>query len=451
MKKKSNKSRRVNRRTFLKESASALGTLALGSTFTGRAMADLCAAPDGDTLVYVFLRGGFDALSLLAPLAGPDRVAYEALRPNLAIPAGDLLRLANSANLGLNPNAARLRTLYNRNQLNFVMNVGSKNPTTSHFAQQDLIEAGQGETYDSRIRGGFLNRTLSGIPDDYKSKTLPGAAVSTALPKSLRGGEVAVAYSSLTSNQLTRLPGSTLRPGLSLKERLTAMFSLSQGLSKPVDVSVKTQANRAIRASDSLDAAREVTPVFTNEADYAGQMGNFKVALHLLKSDPGVKVITLDVNGWDDHVSLGPVSGSFGTRLKQLSDTLATFVADLNRNKDCTGNTLFSRTTIVVMSEFGRRVKENSAQGTDHGRGGVAMVIGRDLPQQTVQDGFSLSSAKLDQGNLAVLVDYRQVLAEVLEKRVKVKNLNADWQEMENKVSPAIFPDLHPNYKKVLG
>ena len=451
MSKKRNAAKKLSRRNFLKDSASVLGTMAASSTIGGRALAaQLCAPADGDTLVFVFLRGGADALSILAPIGEADRTRYNAMRPTLRIPGNRLIQLTNGGNLGLNPAAAALGTLYESNKLNFVMNVGCLNETTSHFSQQDNVEYGVGERRDARVRGGFLNRALAGIPDSEKSTRIPAVAVSTSLPKSLLGGERAVAFADLNANDIA-LNTAPLHAGKTLVERVRAMFTMSDLRAQNVDNQLRGQGQRALNAAAALDDANEAAVSLSAPLKYSGAFAPFASALKLLKVDPGLKALTIDINGWDDHSLQGAVDGAFAKRLKALSEALATFVADLEGNVDCERKTLFSRTTIVVMSEFGRRVKENSAQGTDHGRGGLAMVLGRNLPKQIINPGFSLAPASLDNGNLPASIDYRQILAEILEKRVKVKNIVLDWQESPTSTVAAVFPDLTRNYKRVLG
>ncbi|MDQ2800468.1 MAG: DUF1501 domain-containing protein, partial [Armatimonadota bacterium] len=149
-----------------------------------------------------------------------------------------------------------------------------------------------------------------------------------------------------------------------------------------------------------------------------------QVAL-LMKSGVGLEAACLDHGGYDTHVVQGTSEGVLAGRLQSLAGALSAFIADL-------GPTRWAQTTVVIMSEFGRRVPENSGLGTDHGRGGMMLVLGGHVVGGRVHGVWpGLGPTQLDgPGDLKVTTDYRAVLAEVIGRRLK--NPNTD----------AIFPGL---------
>lgn len=140
----------------------------------------------------------------------------------------------------------------------------------------------------------------------------------------------------------------------------------------------------------------------------------------LIKGGVGLEVVCLDSGGWDTHFVQGQIQPGL---LRDLGDALAAFAQDL-------GSTL-QRVTVLVMTEFGRRVYENSSLGTDHGRGGVN-------GGKVFADWKGLDEDQLEPpGDVPVTIDYRDVLAEVIQKRLRNPNVRD------------IFPGYQPKVRGV--
>jgi uncharacterized protein (DUF1501 family) len=144
-------------------------------------------------------------------------------------------------------------------------------------------------------------------------------------------------------------------------------------------------------------------------------------------------VATVDVGGWDMHTALGkPDTGRMATRLAELAGTLAAFCADLGPALD--------GVTLVVMTEFGRRLAENGNGGADHGHGGALFVLGGGLAGGRVHGAWpGLAPAALDHGDVAVVNDYRDVMAELVRVRLGVGDLST------------IFPGYRPATLGICG
>jgi uncharacterized protein (DUF1501 family) len=154
-------------------------------------------------------------------------------------------------------------------------------------------------------------------------------------------------------------------------------------------------------------------------------------ALHdvarLVKAGLGLRVATVEDTGWDLHAGMGrPEQGPMADKLGQLAKALAAFAAELGPD--------LGRVVLVTLSEFGRRVAENGSGGTDHGRGGALLVLGGAVTGRAVHGTWpGLEPRALDDGDLAVATDYRQVLAEILSRRCGVT------------ATTSVFPGLTPS------
>jgi uncharacterized protein (DUF1501 family) len=147
----------------------------------------------------------------------------------------------------------------------------------------------------------------------------------------------------------------------------------------------------------------------------SGSFGDaLKTVAQLAKMDIGLHVATVDLGGWDTHENQGSSGGgTFGTSIDTLSRGLGAFYTDMLDK--------MSRTTIIVQTEFGRRLKENGSRGTDHGHGGMMLVLHGGLIRGGQVHGTwpGLAIDQLDNRvDLAITTDYRAVLASVLTERM---------------------------------
>jgi uncharacterized protein (DUF1501 family) len=150
-------------------------------------------------------------------------------------------------------------------------------------------------------------------------------------------------------------------------------------------------------------------------------------AATLIKADVGVETLAIDLGGWDTHNDQAPILGKMANLMTTLSTGLAAFHSDVI--SDGTHDT-----TLVAMTEFGRVVKENGSADTDHGHGGVMMVMGNAvLGGKVLTDWPGLEAGELYQGrDLEVTIDYRDILTEILAKRLESPDLDY------------VFPDYEP-------
>jgi uncharacterized protein (DUF1501 family) len=350
------------------------------------------AGYDGDVVVVVSLRGGFDGLSAVVPIGDPH---YRQNRPTIGIPASQLHQLDKT--FGLHDAMSPLLEFWRDGTLALVHAVGQKDPTMSHFeAMEEMERAAPG----SSVRTGWIER-MSGAAGHGSSFAETSVGPATA-PASMSGGYPATAMPALKSFSLSGA-------GDDAATWHKALRKLNHGAP---DVIAKPAATTltALRTTQSLSTA-DYKP--SNGASYpTNDVGDsLSNVAQLIKAKVGLRVAAVDCGNWDMHVGLGgPDDGWMHDNLSGFSNALAAFAADL-------GSTM-SRVVVVTLSEFGRRVMENDSGGVDHGHGNAVFVMGGGIRGGSVYGHWpGLGPHDLVLGNLKGTTDYRTILAEILEKR----------------------------------
>jgi len=335
------------------------------------------------SLVVVFLRGGADGLHLLVP-HGDD--AYHRARPTIGLKKSEVTDLDSF--FGLNPQLAALHPLWQDGLLGAVHAAGSEDETRSHFEAQDFMEHG------GLAAGGWLGRFLRVRPDAGNSP-LTAVAIGAQLPECLRGAPSCAAVQSLEDFGL----GRHAPPGFA--KQLAALYSTTQGLLGPAGAS-------ALAALERIDQLNKQAAAPDHGAIYGKDAFNqgLQQIARLLKAKVGLQAAAISLDGWDSHLTQqtiieGPMS--------RLASGLAAFAKDLGPER-------LSRTNVVVMTEFGRRIAENSAGGTDHGHGSAMFLMGGGINGGKVHGEWpGLNESQLTgPGDLAVRHNYRDVLAPIL-------------------------------------
>ncbi|UXI69761.1 DUF1501 domain-containing protein [Tahibacter amnicola] len=429
----------IHRRDFLKGCcASAIAGAASPNAF-GAAF-DPAAATD-NTLVVLFLRGGTDGLSLVPPVGGNDRATYEQLRPTLKIPlsgAGAALPLPNTNGLwGLHPRATALQALYQSNHLAVVLGAGQVNTpvTRSHFDSQANMEFGLGGQQGSGV--GWLTRHLisGGLPANVPIPSVcMGAITSTSLLSSTEtitayyGSEFRLDTAAWAWNARDNYAANDLPAGFSgFVETLPQLWAGSDALE--------------VAGQQTLDALAAMRPLNFRLYNASSNPGGYQPAgganygdgalgtqlrniAQMIKAGLGLRIATVDYGGWDTHDGQGNPANTydyFGNKVQELSDMLGAFYTDLSSG----ATNHMQKVSVLVMSEFGRRVNENESGGTDHGYGNVMLALGASVNGGRTYGTFpGLASAQLYEGaDVAVTTDYRRVISEALVRRLGNPNV----------------------------
>jgi uncharacterized protein (DUF1501 family) len=384
----------LTRRHLLRALGLSGAGLVLAPGFLGRALAASPAAPARRALVTVFLRGGVDGLSLIPPV---EDAAYHRARPTLALKApgnGPDAALRLDERFGLHPRLEPLLPLWREGRLAVVHGVGLPSPVRSHFDAQDFVESGtpgRKSTPD-----GWLNRALEDVEG---AAALRAVALQPTLPRALFGSSGALA--------MGRLEDFRLRGGRRGEDAASGFSAL---YASAVDEALRTSGQGAFEALSQLDEERLSRLPSDPAAEYPrSPLGQrLRDIARLLEGEVGLEVAATEMGGWDTHAAQGAETGVFANRCRELAGALSAFAADLGPRLE--------QVTVVVLTEFGRTVRENGSRGTDHGVGSAMLVLGGGVRGGRVLGRFdSLEPERLQDGrDVPSWTDVRAPLAEVL-------------------------------------
>jgi uncharacterized protein (DUF1501 family) len=388
----------MNRRQFLIQSSlfSASSLISIGTHgWAARSVAAI--DPNPQRLIVVLLRGGIDGLSVVVPYREPT---YYTDRPTIAIsPPGEPNgALDLDGKFGLNPALAPLLPLWQQKSLAFVHACGSNDETRSHFDAQDYIESGTPGT--KTTRDGWMNRLLG-----VMSNKNPIQAVNVgATTPNIFLGKRSVANLSPGRNANNRLQIDKPKVATAFDR----LYSNNDALGRTY------HEGRVTRAELLKDLEAEMKMANKGATLPYGFPDDAQRLARLMARDPRIQVSFLAVGGWDTHINQGAGQGLLARNLGKVGQGLIALQEGLGA--------AYQNTTIVVMSEFGRTVKENGNGGTDHGHGTVMWLLGGGIRGGTVYGKWTgLEPAQRYQGrDLAVTTDFRAVLATVLTRRLAV-------------------------------
>ncbi len=378
----------LTRRTFLACSgvagASAILAGAAGCTWLDvRRQAAENPLPTGTpVLVLVTLYGGNDGLNTLVPYADP---AYAAARPGLAYHADEVLKLDDS--FGLNPGLEGWHQLWQEQKLSIVRGVGYPKPNRSHFASMDIWQTG---SPDSPATSGWIGRWLDA---QQNPDPLLALSVGPTLPV-LAVGEKRTA-AALSVKEPAALPLAS------------ALAEL--GKPDPADTHAAAEVAASYAAlgkvrSDVVDHLKDV-PLHDEVGDDQSLLGQLQVVAKCILLGAPTRAYSVSLGGFDTH---GGEKATQTAQLRTLDQAITAF------RKALAGSARASDVVVMCYSEFGRRVKANASEGTDHGTAGDLFLIGDRVKAGYHGDAPSLTD--LADGDLKATTDFRSVYAEVVQK-----------------------------------
>jgi uncharacterized protein (DUF1501 family) len=362
------------------------------------------AAPDAHTaagpiLVTLFLRGGMDSLGVVAPVDDRDYVADRP--PEMRLLAdGDkpALRLDGAPaglDFRLHPEMSALRELYDDRRVALVHASGLANGTRSHFGAQELIERGIAKSAEiGQAAGGWMTRWLAatGGAKSPAFAAIPGAPeelaehADTICAPDLRGG-MSLPGGRQAAAVLKHLYGGSGLVDLAARRTLQGIALIDGPMRHPDGKIIPYQPGGGASYEDS-EVGRGLQAV-----------------ARVIRMDLGIRAFAVDMGGWDTHEYQPP---RLATLAGQLSRALGAFHADLHDRLD--------GIVLVAMSEFGRRLRSNKSNGTDHGHAGLTIVSAPRLAGGRIHGSWpGLSSDRLDNAvDLALTTDIRSILAELM-------------------------------------
>jgi uncharacterized protein (DUF1501 family) len=389
----------ISRRNFLRGSA-GIGLVSLAGMppeFLRRAaLANESHSKQsgGRILVILELEGGNDGLNTVIPYANDE---YYKARPGIAVAREAVLRLNDG--LGLHPQLAGLRELFDDGMLAIIQGVGYPKQDRSHFRSMDIWQSASLET--AAPDRGWLGRALDHAAD-------PQSPDAPALAIGLQRLPLALTAANVTVPTIADIDGFRLNAGgddESGRKRRDMMRRLAEPTSGSGDESLFLQraATTAYRTAERLG---EVTREYQPAVPYPGTQlaNNLKLIAQMIAGDLGTRIFFVSLGGFDTH---SQQAGAHQALLGELSAAVKAFYDDLK------GHGLDERVVLATYSEFGRRVKENGSLGTDHGAASQMFVV---TSGKGGLYGAHPTLTDLDEGDLKFHTDFRSVYATLLEK-----------------------------------
>jgi uncharacterized protein (DUF1501 family) len=407
----------MKRSAFLKGAGLALFGIGVGGvpTFIAKAansFKEQKLYKKGKILVCVFQRGAMDGLMAVTPFT--DQF-LKAARPTIFMEAGAGKPLIDlDGRFGLHPAMKNFEPLFREKKLAIVHGIGSPNNTRSHFDAQDFMESGT--PFKKGTSSGWLNRAVGLLGHD--ATPLRAVSITSSLPRSLYGDNPALAINNLQDF------------AIQMKGNSKATSMVSKSFEDLYDQTSSTLLKET--GKESFDAMKMLQKTNTknyqpsNGAIYpTSPLGNsLKQIAQLIKMNVGLEVAFAEHGGWDTHFNQGTEQGVFARNAADLSNSIAAFWTDLGQLQD--------DVTLMSMTEFGRTVKQNGTNGTDHGRGSCNFIIGNNVDGGKVHGLVNpLSIDNLEDGrDLAVTTDFRAVFSEVADQHLQINDnaiLFPDW------------------------
>ena len=416
----------ISRRVFIRNGVATVGaSFAAPSFLSAIAQAQVAHTKN---LVVVYLGGGNDGLNTLVSYQDPS---YYSRRPTIAVPAGQVLQVGADAAghaLGLHPRLTGLMGIFNQGHLALVQRTGYQNSSRSHFEAGDIWGTANPQSFSGT---GWLGRYLDTLP-----RPLDGLAAWNTTAETPRALISALSGVPAIANANTYTYASPNRGTAALQERAAAQAMASNpAVNRPQLAYINGTSLGAIQTLDRVAQVTSYTPTvaYPNE----GFASSLKTVAGAMVKGIGTRVFWVSTGGYDSHSGQGGGGGgAYANLMATLGNGLAAFYTDV-RNQG-----LANDTTIIVYSEFGRRISENGSQGTDHGAASLMMVLGG-----MVRGGLHGTAATLapghptlenSSGDVHYETDFRSVYAKLLDGWLGVDSvpiLNGDFRTG----APAIF------------
>ena len=405
----------LDRRTFLLASAGAALSVYGASMLSPRhfeegiAQASADAGPDQPVLVSIFMEGGWDALSVLAPVG--EGKTYENLRPKLsqeakvALEGGSGKTFTEDTQLMWHPSATGLAELHKEGKVTTFPAIGYEPQDESHFTSRHYWEVGQ---LDTNVRTGWMGRYLDLPGVGEPTNPLQGLSLDYSLAPALATATMPVAAVSSPAGYTMWAEGlgsPVIEPALATFGALGALSTPSPAYAQARAASYDTNLVLEEMASfvKSEKESGDVSPVEYPKSDFAERLAVLAAMLH---TGMPIKCASLNaVGSYDTH---SDEAGTLSTNLAQTVTAIVAFQRDLEKRE------LDNRVMIQLWSEFGRRPRENGS-GTDHGAGGVAFLIGSRASGKMVEEFPGLTNLDVNE-NVLRTSDFRSLYCSLLEQ-----------------------------------
>ncbi|MBT8261165.1 MAG: DUF1501 domain-containing protein [Flavobacteriaceae bacterium] len=394
----------MKRRDFIKNTSLA-SSLFLVPSFV-KAFDDALATQYGHKrLVIIQLAGGNDGLNTFIPFRND---IYHKSRPNLAIAKNVVLKLNDD--YGLHKSLEPLKHLYDNGFLSIINNVGYPNPDRSHFRSTDIWQTASAS--NEFLQSGWIGRYL----DINKKEPFAAIEVDDSLSQMMKGDTI----NGIATTDANRFYKSIKAPFFKQLLRHQNDTHLSEH-------NLGYLYQTLISAESSAKYIFETTQTYSSSKEYPNNVfgEQLKTMAQFINSGLSTSVYFTSLGGFDTHAN----QANTQSRLLGLyAEGISSFVSDLHKHDT------FKDTLILTFSEFGRRVAQNAANGTDHGTANNVFVIGKNLKTPGIYNNLASLSDLDENGDLKFEIDFRNLYATVLNKWLQVdakQILNADFKGVE--------------------
>jgi uncharacterized protein (DUF1501 family) len=403
----------MDRRRFLLGAAGAFlsvyGAQRLGLTnaVLGDGIAQAAGSGgNGPILVSVFMQGGVDAISLLAPVGDP---LYRKLRPTLGVPAGAGTPFGEDPRLVWHPAATSFAKLHAAGKVTTFPGIGYSSPDMSHFTSRHYWEVGATET---RLTTGWMGRYLDVAGSS--SNPLQGLSLDGAMNPTLATVNSPVAAIDRPEDFSLWLDGVWGAVFTWTLDSAAALGNRQKHAADPAVAQVARAASEVGFVREALAPFRDqngnaayhspVTYPTSGSSDFPQRLAGLAA---MIAAGLPLRCVALTTdNQFDTHSGQAQ---TFNSGVKLAADSLAAFQADLEARG------VADRVLVHVWSEFGRRAQENGSGGTDHGAGGTSLLIGTRATGTMVGEFPGLATLDAN-GNLRENVDFRSLYCSLLEQ-----------------------------------
>ena len=396
---------KVTRRQFVKG-----GVAAFTMTFAApEFLSDLARAQGAHVrnLVVLYMSGGNDSLSMLAPYNDPF---YTSRRPTLAIPAGQVLQIGTDSSrvaLGLHPRLTGLKQIFDQGRLAFIQRTGYENQSRSHFTGTDIWSTADPNNSQGL---GWVGRYLDSLPSPVDP--LVGWNTTGSLPHVLQAHTAVPAIAS-PSGYAFSSPNSGAE---ATAERSTAVrISSHVPVDRPELAFVYGSSQAALATLDRVAtvASYKPSPAYPT----TGFAQALQAVAGAMTKSIGTRVFYVTTGGFDTHSAqnVNTAGGAYYNLMATLNDGLLAFYNDLRAQG------LLDDTLVLSFSEFGRRISENGSQGTDHGSASVMMAMGGKVKGGIYGTAPDLNTdpknptLENSAGDVKYETDFRSVYAQVID------------------------------------
>jgi len=407
----------MNRRQFLKVGLSGLAYFTLEQTTPKWVMRTAQALPanclNGNRILVILQQsGGNDGLNTVIPFSDD---AYYAARPTIGIPADATLKL--DAMNALHPKMIGVRDWYDRGKAAILQCVGYKNPNFSHFTATDYYETGSAPDVPIMPNKGWVARfydsTCNGTGDTDPLR-IAATGISN-LPDMISGSDTFVPPSISNADNYALRVGNTANNSTDRANRLNAIHSINNVVPENPDIEFLQRSANTVEASTQDIAVAKSIPNVPIPGTYtSNSLGNgLKLASQIIRAGFGTRIFYVSQGGYDTHANQVDEdnltgAGDHQRLLGDLSSNINSFLSEMEQS----GN--LDRVLILTFSEFGRRIRENGSNGTDHGAANVMFAFGGGV-EGGVYGGQPDLVNTINNGNMNHKIDFRTVYSRIIQ------------------------------------